>query len=320
MEETTRNYIIKPTIIETSVSDEICQIESLDGDEPNEKNGTKLLIDQFVSIALVLIATIPSLALRVVEVMAVDGQLYSSFFVNISYCLVPLLTLWNVLPLLYFEICNRLVRFWCRTLVKNIENENKFRKFNIRFYYIQFLKITKVQRLIGRVFNPFIFFSMAFSLLLVVFAIYFLTQQNNSLFEPLSSIQVRNETFRDYLTLKVKFTLGWATLQIFIALLYICVICYTGLRTNEQTRKVVKSILELVPVVDCESDRFQVQCFIHKMQTQYIWGMSLWKILPLERNTFFTIVSVIITYSVMLLKIKENETVPAVIFKNVTIT
>ena len=69
------------------------------------------------------------------------------------------------------------------------------------------------------------------------------------------------------------------------------------------------------------------------MSTQFMWGMTVWRAFPLERTTFFTVnrffslncrdlsfqlVSVIITYSFLLFKLKDNEMVRPIVTHVIT--
>ena len=85
---------------------------------------------------------------RMFEVMILNGSLKDELF---SFLVVPLLTAWNVLPLMYYFLCNRLVRFWCRVLRKSLKKENTRRHFSLKFYYEQFLRVTALQ--VGKVKN-----------------------------------------------------------------------------------------------------------------------------------------------------------------------
>lgn len=62
-----------------------------------------------------------------------------------AFIIVPVLTLWNVVPLMYYDLFNRIVRFYCRVLVKSLNKEHKRRHFSLKFYYEQFLRITNIQ-------------------------------------------------------------------------------------------------------------------------------------------------------------------------------
>uniref|UniRef100_A0A1I7X3Q5 G_PROTEIN_RECEP_F1_2 domain-containing protein n=1 Tax=Heterorhabditis bacteriophora TaxID=37862 RepID=A0A1I7X3Q5_HETBA len=106
------------------------------------------------------------------------------------------------------------------------------------------------------------------------------------LIEPISSEQITIPDVRRRLTRGVHFTICWAGLQVVVAVMHIVIICYTGMTTNET-----------------------ISCFVHKMSTQFMWGMTVWRAFPLERTTFFTLVSVIVTYSFLLLKLKDNPAV-----------
>ncbi|TKR88766.1 hypothetical protein L596_012959 [Steinernema carpocapsae] len=251
--------------------------------------------------------------LNMTEYVVTNSRFLDNIMKDLGLLIVPLLTLWNVLPLIYYELCNRIVRFWCRTMSSSLKKESHKRQFQLKFYYEQFLRITSVQEAIGDMFNPFILFSLAWSLLLLCLTIYFVTQPTSSLLEPITEQQIHSELHRQRLTRAIHFTLGWASLQIFVALAYIFTICTTGMKTNEETRKIVSAVLQIVPEASAEIDRFQINCFVHKMSTQYMWGMTVWRAFPLERSTFFTLVSVIVTYSFLLLKIKDNPAVSPIV-------
>uniref|UniRef100_A0A1I7YDF0 G_PROTEIN_RECEP_F1_2 domain-containing protein n=1 Tax=Steinernema glaseri TaxID=37863 RepID=A0A1I7YDF0_9BILA len=238
-------------------------------------------------------------SLNMMEYVVTNSRLLDNIMKDLSLLIVPLLTLWNVLPLMYYELCNRIVRFWCRTMTTSLKRESCRRHFQLRFYYEQFLRITSVQEAIGKLFNPFILFSLAWSLLLLCLTIYFVTQPTSSLLEPLTEKQISSELHRQRLTRAIHFTLGWASLQIFVALAYIFTICATGMRTNEETRQIVSAVLAIVPEHSTEADRFQINCFVHKMSTQYMWGMTVWRAFPLERSTFFTILALLANRSLM---------------------
>uniref|UniRef100_A0A7E4V7N4 Gustatory receptor n=1 Tax=Panagrellus redivivus TaxID=6233 RepID=A0A7E4V7N4_PANRE len=220
------------------------------------------------------------------------SKLYDVKTEILSMIIVPLLTVWNVLPLIYYVLCNRIVRFWCRVLRKSLRKEHTKRHFSLKFYYEQFLRITALQEKIGNTFNPFILFSLAWSLILLCLTIYFITQPQSSLTEPISHEQQANNTIRNALNQRIQLNMGWSVIQILVAVLNICVISATGMTTNEETRKILSAVLAIVPDANADLDRFQVSSFVHKMSTQYMWGMTL--------------VSVIISYSLLLLKLKDN--------------
>ncbi|KAE9552983.1 hypothetical protein FO519_003787, partial [Halicephalobus sp. NKZ332] len=168
---------------------------------------------------------------RIFEVRILDGSFKDEIF---SFFVVPLLTAWNVLPLMYYFLCNRMVRFWCRVLRKSLKKEHSKRTFSLKFYYQQFLRVTAVQETIGNTFNPFVLFSLAWSLLLLCLTIYFMTQPKSSFTEPITHIQLHNETLRNILNHRFFVNSGWALIQIIVAILHIVVICWTGMTTNEE--------------------------------------------------------------------------------------
>ncbi|VDM52237.1 unnamed protein product [Angiostrongylus costaricensis] len=247
----------------------------------------------------------------------------SSMIHDTAFIIVPTLTLWNIIPLLYYNLYNQIVRFYCKTLIESLTKKHRKRHFSLKFYYEQFLRITNVQEAVGNLFNPFILFSLAWSMLILCLTIYFITQPHSSLLEPITPEQITVPDIRRRLTRSVHFTICWAGLQVLVALIHICVICHTGMSTNEMTRCIVNAVLRIVPEANVDLDRFLISCFVHKLSTQFMWGMTVWRAFPLERTTFFTLVSVIVTYAFLLLKLKENPAMTPItrsfIFHNGTI-
>uniref|UniRef100_A0A9J2P2B0 Gustatory receptor n=1 Tax=Ascaris lumbricoides TaxID=6252 RepID=A0A9J2P2B0_ASCLU len=222
----------------------------------------------FAFLLIIVIAFAAPFALRVFEFFTTEERFFVHWLTDVSFILVPLLTVWNVVPLVYYELCNRVVRSWCCLLARSLRREHHQRHYTLKFYYELFLKITSVQEAIGNLFNPFILFSLAWSLVILSLTIYFITEPTSSLVEPLSAFQFHSEALREHLNRKVRFTLAWGSLQ---------------------TRRILGAVLTIIPDENADLDRFQIACFVHKMSTQYMWGMTVWRAFPLERTTFFTV-------------------------------
>ncbi|PAV64431.1 hypothetical protein WR25_07019 [Diploscapter pachys] len=184
----------------------------------------------------------------------------NNYLQDSSFVIVPFLTIWNIVPLLYYELFNRIVRFYCRALMRSMDMERRKRHFSLKFYYEQFLRITTVQEAIGDLFNPFVLFSFAWSMMILCLTIYFLANigQGTSLWNPITVEQVYSEKARKRLTTNVHFIMGWASVQVIVAIMHIAIICSTGLKTNESTRQIVNSVLRIVPDANADLDRFQV--------------------------------------------------------------
>ncbi|GMR54412.1 hypothetical protein PMAYCL1PPCAC_24607, partial [Pristionchus mayeri] len=243
---------------------------------------------------------------RTIECVQTGMVIGDDPLVDSAFILVPMLTVWNIVPLIYYSLHNKIVRFYLTTLIKALEKEHKRRSFSLKFYYEQFLRITVIQEGIGTFFNPYILFSLSWSVSVLCLTIYFLTQDHASLSQPITAEQFLDREQRDILNTRVHFAIGWAGLQVIVATLHIIIICHTGMLTNERTRQVVNAVLRVVPDQNADLDRFQITCFVHKMSTQFMWGMTVWRTFPLERSTFFTLFSLIVTYSFLLLKLRDN--------------
>ncbi|CAH04730.1 putative G-protein coupled receptor egl-47 [Caenorhabditis elegans] len=265
-----------------------------------------LRIYKFVFFFTLLIIFFSALILKVVEFVGTGEIFGEHILTDCSFILVPVLSLWNIIPLLYYHLYNILVRFYCRTLIKSMNREHKKRHFSLKFYYEQFTRITNVQEAVGDVFNPLLLFSLAWSLLVLCLTLYFLSEPTSTLLVPITPEQVTNPKIREKLNITVHVKICWAAYQVVMAILHIIIICSTGMMTNETTRQIVNAVLRIVPDANADLDRFQISCFVHKMTTQFMWGMTVWRAFPLERTTFFTLISVIVTYSLLLFRFKDD--------------
>uniref|UniRef100_A0A914W8I0 Gustatory receptor n=1 Tax=Plectus sambesii TaxID=2011161 RepID=A0A914W8I0_9BILA len=257
-----------------------------------------------VMLTICALAFVIPASVRGVEFCLMGERLGDKKLADISLILVPMLSVWNIVPLVYYNLMNCIVRCWCRILTQALRSERRTKRYDLRFYYKHFLKISTVQDCISNVFNPFILFSLGWTLFCLCLTIYFITQATSSMDEPVGTL--RNAAQQQMWRKIVRFNLVWSSLQIMVAVGYIVTICGTGTKTNEETRRILSTVLSLVPDVETEEDRFQVTCFVHKTNTQYMWGMTVWRTFPLERGGFFTLVSLIVTYSFLLLKLKSS--------------
>lgn len=139
-----------------------------------------LRIYKFVFFFTLLIIFFSALILKVVEFVGTGEIFGEHILTDCSFILVPVLSLWNIIPLLYYHLYNILVRFYCRTLIKSMNREHKKRHFSLKFYYEQFTRITNVQEAVGDVFNPLLLFSLAWSLLVLCLTLYFLSEPTST--------------------------------------------------------------------------------------------------------------------------------------------
>uniref|UniRef100_A0AC34FMS3 Uncharacterized protein n=1 Tax=Panagrolaimus sp. ES5 TaxID=591445 RepID=A0AC34FMS3_9BILA len=66
-----------------------------------------------------------------------------------------------------------------------------------------------------------------------------MTQPTSSLTEPITHEQQNNDTIRAMLNHRIFLNMGWSLIQIIVAILHICIISATGMRTNEEVKKYV---------------------------------------------------------------------------------
>ncbi|VDK79679.1 unnamed protein product [Cylicostephanus goldi] len=133
----------------------------------------------FIFFAIIAFFTALPFTFRVFEFISTGQKFGTSVIQDTSFIIVPVLTLWNLIPLLYYDLYNRIVRFYIKTLIQSMNMEHRKRRFSLKFYYDQFLRITNVQEEMGCLFNPFILFSLAWSMMVLCLTIYFITQPHS---------------------------------------------------------------------------------------------------------------------------------------------
>lgn len=195
------------------------------------KINAKLVISRKISIiyCLCLITIVPPLSVRMIDIY-VKGESYFSPFNIFTLLVVPPLRVWQMLPLFYFEILNSSVRFWFKRLNSFVHKDTLLRRNSLNFYYKQFLQLTVVVFRLGEWLNPFIFFSLAFNLVLLCFTIHFFTQTSKNFV-----ISTGNLTDADRMeAYDSQFNLAYTVLQVLLAIIYIISICVSGRKTNEE--------------------------------------------------------------------------------------
>ena len=95
------------------------------------------------------------------------------------------------------------------------------------------MKLADGQEAIGNLFNPFILFSLGWSIFILCLTIYFVTQMNYDLNELFATVP---ESEKYYLERAVYFSLGWSFHHVVIGICYIKTICSTGTATNEMVQ------------------------------------------------------------------------------------
>jgi len=99
--------------------------------------------------------------------------------------------------------------------------------------------------------------------------------------------------------------MGWGVLQIFIAWVYLVLICRAGWRVNEEARKIVVAACFVKPGSD--EDRMQLIKFQHLQITQLRWGIGVLRAFLLERSFLFTLMSTIMAYAFVLMRFSEGK-------------
>uniref|UniRef100_A0A914UV15 Transmembrane protein n=1 Tax=Plectus sambesii TaxID=2011161 RepID=A0A914UV15_9BILA len=270
------------------------------GCEPNF-----LLMNAKFIMAMILVAMIIG-PLRLFEFIMTGNELGTSLLTDLSLVLVPMISVWGTLPLFYFLLIEGLVGFYCVELRRQLHAPPGQRRHSLKFFYKKFVDICDLQGAAGNIFGPWIMCSLGWSLFTLCLTIYFATQAKTFADLPPEFKQIMTAEEIAKARLMLYFNIGWSILQIIIAFFYILIICYVGTTINEGTRLIMRAVLSTMPDDDCDSERFQVTCFMYKMQTQYSWGVTVWRAFPIERGVFFTLFSIIVTYAVLLMKFRDG--------------
>uniref|UniRef100_A0A914XIL8 Gustatory receptor n=1 Tax=Plectus sambesii TaxID=2011161 RepID=A0A914XIL8_9BILA len=250
-----------------------------------------------IFLASVFVAAFLPFVARVAQYSLFSFEPFEDWLNDISVLLVPMLSLWQLVPLFYFVYINRLVCFWFRQLDGAIKRDAKLQKHEMDFYYRRFLQLCNCVTLISRFFSPFIFGSLAVCLAMLCLTIYFFVNAE-------VAITIEPNATQTEVIATIFFPL-WAGLQIVTAIAYVICIAIAGMKTNEQARSILAPVLALLPAD--EAGRFQILCLVQKIQTQFQWGITVWRAFPVERSLLFTLVGMIATYGVVLLKLQQNQ-------------
>ncbi len=124
-------------------------------------------------------------------------------------------------------------RFWFRTLCKQLRQDSRLTKRSLEDYFNHYKLLTSALRDFG-LFNVFIGFSLAWSVLTVCLAVYFLTQARALVVVPEEAKD--NPAYAQIIIINIYFNLGWSLVQILVAALFIFTVTVSGYRTNEEVR------------------------------------------------------------------------------------
>lgn len=111
--------------------------------------------------------------IRAVQYWMQDEASLQFWFADVSLVLVPLLGVWQLVPLLYFDLITRIIRDWLHHLRTYLKQDNTLNNNSLAVYHQSFFLLTKAIELLGKLINPFISFSIAISLVVLCLTIYF---------------------------------------------------------------------------------------------------------------------------------------------------
>ncbi len=152
--------------------------------------------------------------------------------------LFPILTVWNFLPLLYWDQIQKLFQFWNSQLKSSIQREYSGAQRPgkpVRYFFHRFNDYCNLQMALGEFYNPYISFTLIWSLIIICFLIYFLVNVEEHFTAPPEGLELRPEDSNIWNRL-IYFNMIWLIIQGLMALLHMGIILNTGRITNESVR------------------------------------------------------------------------------------
>lgn len=252
---------------------------------------------KFQSYGTISVCFVIPFGLRLSQYILQGEQPGDMWFSDLSLLLVPVLSLWQILPLYYFYLTNSILRRWFDRLNWHLSKETDFENRTLGDYIRTYQMLTNAVYLLGTFFNLFVFFSMGLSLSVMCITIYYVTAAGDI---------YRNAHTLEYVEmLNTYYSPAWTGLQISVAVAYLLVFCVCGWRTNEGARRISTYLLSLnfrtleakFQVTPHKINRdlkmrstiFQIDQAMNKIYTQFNWGISIWRIVLFERSLLLTV-------------------------------
>ncbi len=172
--------------------------------------------------------------LRIFEFVWAGEKLGSNWQNDLSILLIPLISIWGSLPLIYFAQILYILWYWSHQLHKSVGRQSLEQQ-PIKDPYKRLLQLTNAQSKVSDMFGAWIFGTLAWAVFTLCLSIYFVTHLRHGLFslpEILTSSYTPTQVNEALLTLQ--FNVAWSTVQIGVAVLHISIICYLGTTVNEE--------------------------------------------------------------------------------------
>lgn len=196
-------------------------------------------------ILLVALFLLVPFAIRISSVMFLAEKLGTNWVADVSLILVPMLSMWQMLPLYYYYVTTAALTKWFCYLSYKInskcqsESDQNDNQQILKSYLEIFRKMTKAVFVLDTFFNPFVFFSIGISLTVLCITIYYITALNDLV--STSKGAVYGNSVNTY------YFVVWTGLQVLAAVAYLLVICTGGWRTNESARRISSTLISLNP-------------------------------------------------------------------------
>lgn len=203
----------------------------------------------FEILSLVAIVFFVPFGIRLSLYLLKNDKLGENWLSDVSLIIVPMFSLWQMLPLYFFYSTTSILCRWFDYLNNQLETNivhvslhrdtNSDIAVSLKDYVAIWKKLTAAVFLLGTYFNHFIFFSIFITLSVLCSTLHYLSDVKD-LFHTAKSVPYEARIGKYY-------TLIWTGVQVLAAIAYLLVFCCSGWKTNEASRRIAPLMLSLFP-------------------------------------------------------------------------
>ncbi len=184
---------------------------------------------RFIIIGICFIVCALTFGVRLTEYILTGKVFGDSWLTDLSLVVVPLMSMWQILPVVYYIYICSFLRLSFKNLKEKLENDIDLMKQPIKHYYDRFIHLTVGTHLFSEFIGPFVFFTLGLAVVVLCFTIYFVINSDMALQIPQNATEAE--------IVNIRFIPVWAGIQICAALASILAFCIAGLRVNEMVKK-----------------------------------------------------------------------------------
>lgn len=206
----------------------------------------KIKYKYYQVIALVVIFFFIPFSIRLSLYLLLKERMGEKWFSDVSLIIVPMLSLWQMVPLFFYSLTLSILVQWFDYLNMQMEmnivplNDNSAAiAIPLKEYVALWKKLTKAVFMLGTYFNHFIFLSIFITLGVLCSSLHYMTEVKD-LFHTAKTVPY-------HIRVGKYFILIWTGLQVVAAVAYLLVFCSYGWRTNEAARRIAPLVLSLFP-------------------------------------------------------------------------